>query len=234
MTATKPKTSSKNSSQPRRGSFIRKHLVWIIVTILLLIPAILLAIGWALAIKEKEDFRAIKQDMLTLQERLNTADGGGWEYNEGCDRSGGGFQATITYCELGITRKYENVDQKEINRIVEKTNDQLRNLSGDLFVPKDASLNLAPPKLVGIESYTIFNDKAEKIGIAQTGTSIKSIKSNPISCGFGYDLSAQIDKSTDTGSLDVEIRCHDLTSRTYFPRTDINPQFSDHKAEDPL
>lgn len=231
-----PKKSNRaqsiKQSSPLR-TFIGRHKVWsaIVVTVLIMVAAVftLLIVSKISEEIQRQHFQQIKEDLLTLQQRLNAEDGGGWEYNEECRRSGGGFQTTITVCELGIKRTYKNLPQVNIDKIVKDTNAILTTTTSSLFIPSANKYAERAPRLDKI-TFDTANE-----GSDSSGDKLSSTRwGNSLRCGYAYILTAPKTFPINSSVLDIEIGCSKHTQRTYFNRTDVSPQFSDYKAEYPL
>lgn len=225
------KSTPKNIVSSSFRNFIVKHS-WSVVGIGLIVALIIAIIGFFAFVShsqadEKRQFQEIKRDILTLQSRLNAQDDGQWKYTEGCDRSGGGFQPTITYCGLGLSREFKDLDQQEINVVVERTNKLFRTASLGLFISKK-NFALATPHLNNMRYSETTNDY-----LIGDNDSVKSTRPrNNIVCGFTNDLSAAA--PVTTGELTIDFGCSENTAYTYFNRIDVKPEFDDHKAESPL
>lgn len=179
---------------------------------------------------EKQQFREIKQDMLTLQKRLNEKTSSKWEYTEECQRTGAAFGRGITTCTIILASNHEDINQERINAIVKETNDILSNGARDLFVPVSEPYDLVPPQL---SKLTYFDSSPD--GLDGSSIDLHSArKYNVIPCHYIYNLSVPKTKPVILGNLGGGIICSSETTKTYFDRSDLDSTNSDYKAESPL
>lgn len=225
------KSTPKNRSSSSFRNFIVKHS-WSIVGIGLIVALILTIIAFFAFLKfdaasEKKQFKMTKEDMLTLQSRLNAQDDGQWKYAEGCSRSGGGFQATHRYCGLGLNREFKNLNQPQLNEAATRTTTLFNNAAQGLFMSK-TNFSLPIPQLNNMRYSELSNEY-----LAGENGRVRSTKPhNSIECSYIYDLKASAPVST--GELRISLSCGESTITTYFDLPDVSPESSRHKAESPL
>lgn len=231
MKQTKPRSSAKNKTSPSKRSFFSRHKVWSVILIAILIIATatlaLLVMSKTSIEIERQNFRQIKEDMLTLQKRLEVADGN-WEYYEACSHSGGGFNTNFRFCSLGIKQDYPVNDQNDVDTIIQGIAPLLTQASKGLFKPEEGSYSASSPQFA---MATIAEARGESV--ASKGGDIDSIRwVHPISCSYGYNLTTVL--ADQSKKLSVGLSCSSHVLRTYFDDPYLKPDHFRHKAEYPL